>query len=100
MTFALTKTTEFNLCGYQLYRTEHPKLIILETQKGKTFAARSQISVNNLDIFAYVNSKFVYVEKHVKHQLAHPALSRYYGAKVRTGEADPAECLVPLRDSS
>ncbi|KAL6254048.1 hypothetical protein P5V15_014665 [Pogonomyrmex californicus] len=42
-TFALAKTTEFNLCGYQLYETEHPKLIILETQKGKTFRARSQI---------------------------------------------------------
>jgi len=25
--------------------------------------------VNNLDIFAYVNSKFVYVEKHIKNQL-------------------------------
>lgn len=68
-TFALAKTTEFNLCGYQLYRTEHPKLIILETQKGKVFTAKSQISVDNLDIFTYVNSKFVYVEKHVKHQL-------------------------------
>ncbi|KAL6264226.1 hypothetical protein P5V15_004312 [Pogonomyrmex californicus] len=31
-TFALTKTTEFNLCGYQLFQTEHPKLVKLETQ--------------------------------------------------------------------
>ncbi|KAH0944445.1 hypothetical protein HN011_009617, partial [Eciton burchellii] len=49
--------------------TEHPKLFILETQRGRTFKAKSKISVNNLDIFAYVNSKFVYVEKHIKNQL-------------------------------
>jgi len=68
-TFALTKTDEFSLCGYRLFRTEHPKLIILETQRGRTFKTRSQISVDNLDIFSYVNSKFVYVEKHIKTQL-------------------------------
>lgn len=68
-TFALTKTAEFNLCGYRLFRTEHPKLLILETQKERTFKIRSKTSVDNLDIFAYVNSKFVYVEKHIKTQL-------------------------------
>lgn len=68
-TFALTRTNEFSVCGYKLFRTEHPKLLILETQRGRTFKPRSRISVDNLDIFSYVNSKFVYVEKHVKTQL-------------------------------
>lgn len=68
-TFALAKTTEMKLCGYSLTQTEHPKLFILETQRGHTFRARSRISVDNLDIFSYVNSKFVYVEKHIKTQL-------------------------------
>lgn len=68
-TFALTKTEEFNVCGYKLFRTEHPKLLVLETQRGRTFKIRSKITIDNLDIFAYVNSKFVYVEKHVKTQL-------------------------------
>lgn len=68
-TFALTKTSELNICGYNLFRTEHPKLLILETQRGRTFKSRSRISVDNLDIFAYVNSKFIYVEKHIKTQL-------------------------------
>lgn len=68
-TFALTKTAETNLCGYKISRTEHPKLFILETQKGKTFKTRAKITVDNLDIFSYVNSKFVYVEKHIKSQL-------------------------------
>jgi len=67
--FVLTRTTEMNLCGYRLYNTEHPKLPILETQPGKTFRIRARVSVDNLDIFSYVNSKFVYVEKHIKTQL-------------------------------
>ncbi|KYQ49650.1 hypothetical protein ALC60_11283 [Trachymyrmex zeteki] len=68
-TFALTKTSDFDICGYRLAQTEHPKLFILETQKGKTFGSRSKIAVDNLDIFLYVNSKFIYVEKHIKTQL-------------------------------
>jgi len=74
ITFALTKTKEQPLCGYTLLRTEHPKLFILETHKGDTFAARGTIPVNNLDIFTYVNSKFVYVEKHIRRQMT----SLYY----------------------
>lgn len=69
ITFALTATKEQPLCGYTLLRTEHPKLFILETKEGNTFAHRKTIPVNNLDIFTYVNSKFVYVEKHVRQQL-------------------------------
>lgn len=68
-TFALTKTHETSVCGYKLMQTEHPKLFILETTRGKTFKARAKMVVENLDIFSYVNSKFVYVEKHVRTQL-------------------------------
>jgi len=74
ITFALTKTKEQPLCGYTLLRTEHPKLFILETQKGNTFATRGSIPINNFDIFTYVNSKFVYVEKHIRQQMT----SLYY----------------------
>ncbi|XP_072754310.1 uncharacterized protein [Anoplolepis gracilipes] len=69
ITFALTRTREQPLCGYTLLRTEHPKLFILETKKGDVFAERGTISIDNLDIFAYMNSKFVYVEKHIRHQM-------------------------------
>jgi len=69
ITFALTKTKEQPLRGYTLLRSEHPKLFILETTKGDTFAQRGSIPVNNLDIFAYVNSKFVYDEKHMRNQM-------------------------------
>lgn len=63
------KTTELPLCGYTLLRTEHPKLFILEAKPGNMFASRGTILVNNLDIFTYMNSKFVYIEKHVKQQM-------------------------------
>jgi hypothetical protein len=69
-TFALAKTSEINVCGYKLLRTEHPKLLIMETQQGKSFKIHTRVSVDNLDIFLYVNSKFVYVEKHIKTQLS------------------------------
>jgi len=68
-TFALAKASELSLCGYNLIQTEHPKLFILETQEGRTFKTKTKISVDNLDIFSYVNSKFIYVEKHIKTQL-------------------------------
>ncbi|XP_071580187.1 uncharacterized protein [Temnothorax nylanderi] len=69
ITFALARTTETSLCGYKIIQTEHPKLFILETQPGRTFKIQTGISIDNLDIFSYVNSKFIYVEKHMRTQL-------------------------------
>lgn len=69
ITFALTKTREHPLCGYTLFQTEHPKLFILETTKGAALPHSGFVPINNLDIFAYMNSKFVYVEKHLRHQM-------------------------------
>ena len=68
-TFRLARQSNQSLCGYTLIRTEHPKLFILETQRGESFAVQRKISVSNLDIFPYINSKFIYVEKHVKLQM-------------------------------
>ncbi|EZA48616.1 hypothetical protein X777_13628 [Ooceraea biroi] len=59
----------YDLCGYRIIQTEHPKLFLLETRRGRTFKTRTRISVDNLDIFSYVDSKFIYVEKHLKTQL-------------------------------
>lgn len=35
----------------------------------RTFKDKSKTSVQNLNIFAYVNSRFIYVERHIKTQL-------------------------------
>lgn len=69
VTFALIAKSKINVCGYEVYRTEHPKLFIFETIKGVSFVNRKRVSIDNLDIFAYINSKFVFVEKHIKNQI-------------------------------
>ncbi|KYN36506.1 hypothetical protein ALC56_09141, partial [Trachymyrmex septentrionalis] len=68
-TFTLSKKSEYNVCGYTLVQTEHPKLLIVETNKNNLITKLTRISVNNLDIFTYINSKFIYVEKHLKIQM-------------------------------
>jgi len=69
-TFALSKKSESHIsCGFTLVQTEHPKLIIVETIKDNSFAAKYRILISNLDIFIYINSKFIYVEKHIKRQV-------------------------------
>ena len=69
ITFALAAKGRESVCGYTLVKTEHPKLVIFETVRGDSFAINKENSVSNLDIFAYVNSKFVYVEKHIRSQM-------------------------------
>ncbi|KAL6421669.1 hypothetical protein ACFW04_014484 [Cataglyphis niger] len=66
--FALTSRGKYLTCGYTLTRTEHPKLIIFETSPGIAIFNK-QTRVVNLDIFTYMNSKFVYVEKHIRTQI-------------------------------
>lgn len=68
MIFSLTSTGTYNTCGHTLIRTEYPKLIIFETSLGsEVFKSSGFIA---LDLFSYVNSKFVYVERHIRTQLS------------------------------
>lgn len=67
--FALATRSMIRVCRFTLIRTEHPKLLIVETHKDEPFIAQKPIDVSNLDIFSYVNSKFVYVEKHISTQI-------------------------------
>ncbi|XP_048513395.1 uncharacterized protein LOC105693533 [Athalia rosae] len=69
ITFALIKTTEVRICGYSLFKTEHPKLFIFETSQGNTFKTKGTLPIESIDIFTYVNSKFIYVEKHIRQQM-------------------------------
>ncbi|KYN36505.1 hypothetical protein ALC56_09140, partial [Trachymyrmex septentrionalis] len=56
-------------CDLKIEKPTHPKLFIFETRRGNTFKSKTSTSIDNLDIFAYVNSKFVYVEKHLRLQM-------------------------------
>ena len=68
ITFALACKGKETACGYSVIKTEHPKLLLFKTTYGERFAIAKKVSVFILDIFAYVNSKFVYVEKHIRAQ--------------------------------
>ncbi|KYN17050.1 hypothetical protein ALC57_10687 [Trachymyrmex cornetzi] len=69
MIFSLTRTGTYDACGHTLIRTEHPKLLIVETSPGgEVFKSSGFISVN-IDMFSYINSKFVYVERHIRTQI-------------------------------
>lgn len=50
-TFALAKTSESNLCGYNIIHTEHPKLFLLETTKDRKFKDKSSVAMGNLDMW-------------------------------------------------
>ena len=68
-TFALTTTGQYMTCGHTLVKTEHPKLVIFETTStASPFTTNGHLA--NLDIFTYMNSKFVYVEKHIRSQIS------------------------------
>lgn len=67
-TFTLAETRSSTMCGYKLIHTEHPKLFILNTASGK-FKSKTAIPTSNLDLFTYINAKFLYVERHLRTQL-------------------------------
>ncbi|KAL7296737.1 hypothetical protein TKK_0010150 [Trichogramma kaykai] len=69
ITFGLTARKVESVCGYSVITTEHPRLFIFETVRGESFAKRSHIDASDLDLFSYMNSKFLYVERHIKYQI-------------------------------
>lgn len=74
ITFALAIKDKIMRCNREFIRTEHPKLLIAEKNSylnkyqfdNDIVSSRNSV---NLDLFTYVNSKFVYVEKHLRNQL-------------------------------
>lgn len=54
-------------CFFKTYTTEHPKLVIVPSSGDHFFFTKQPTTVSSLDLMAYMNSKFVYVErKHAK----------------------------------
>lgn len=61
--FGLTITDAYNACAFTSYRTEHPKLIIIPKGRGRFFFSKGETDSRMLDLMAYMNNKFVYIEK-------------------------------------
>ena len=66
LSFAFKDIGLVNVYSYQLIRTEHPKLFILLDPAHERSIVDKRISISNTDIFAYVNSKFVYMDAYIK----------------------------------
>jgi len=52
------------MCGNVLIRTERPKLLIFKTTPNNKIFSKAY-KPENFDIFTYMNSKFMYVEKYM-----------------------------------
>lgn len=67
--FALEITEPISVCGYDGFQTEHPRLLIAKkTISGYPFN-KGTVNSRNLNLLTYVNTKFVYVERHIKSQI-------------------------------
>lgn len=67
--FSLAKRNEVKLCGYTVLQTEHPKLYIYETTAGDRKIFSNVKTTASMNIFTYINSKFVYVENHIRENM-------------------------------
>lgn len=64
--FALQTRGEYLGCFFRTYTTEHPKLVIVPSSGEKFYFSKQKTTTSSLDLMAYMNSKFVYVE--IKHE--------------------------------
>ena len=65
----MTEKTRKPVCSYVLIQTEHKKLLIFETRPGNSFLENKRLEVQNMDIFTYFNSKFIYVQRHIRTEI-------------------------------
>lgn len=57
------------ICNTHTYLTDHPKVYVILGKNNILPKTDNDIDINNLDMFLYMNSKFVYIERHFKTQL-------------------------------
>lgn len=67
--FALEIKKSVSVCRFSGYQTEHPRLVIVPKASSEYWFSKKSIATKNLDLFAYVNSKFVYTERHIRIQV-------------------------------
>ena len=49
--------------------TKHPKLLILEITPESSTLQNTKPLVENMDLFTYINSKFIYIERHIPNEV-------------------------------
>lgn len=67
----LLKKDIIEICGMQMYATDHTKLLVQEVTNGIKFFSETSLSVKDMDLFLYVNAKFTHLESHTRHEMTH-----------------------------
>jgi hypothetical protein len=68
-TFAVSLRRPQQLCHVAGYSTDHPKVFVVMGPKKLWITGGRKIQPEDLDLFLYTNSKFVYIERHFRGQL-------------------------------
>nr|QMP82321.1 glycoprotein [Coleopteran chu-related virus OKIAV151] len=64
--FSLRILKPYSICGLEAFTTEHPKLVIIRKSSTGFWLTRSKQQTSNYDLFTYMNSKFVFVERNMQ----------------------------------
>lgn len=64
--FALALKKIIRLCGGEVWQTEHPKILVVETDNQTALQPKMKLLPNNVEMAVYVNSKLLYVEQSYK----------------------------------
>ncbi|AJG39049.1 glycoprotein [Lishi spider virus 1] len=63
--FALSVTTRYDKCSMEVWRTEHPRLLILVVNQQWDKIKSNSIDISSLDLMAYVNAKLIMIQASV-----------------------------------
>ncbi|KAL7295021.1 hypothetical protein TKK_0011624 [Trichogramma kaykai] len=67
--FALVKTIEETICGVKFIHTEVSRFLIIEEPRSNHLLQKQEVATANVDIFAFINAKALFLEKHLKGQM-------------------------------
>lgn len=67
--FALATVGTINVCGYKLFKTEHPRLFIVDGAIEKKYFKKNELRLGSLDFLTYLNTKFVFLERHLRNEI-------------------------------
>lgn len=67
--FALQIKGATEICSTYGLQTEHPRLFIVQYAQGHALFTKKDTNTRNLDLATYINSKFVYTERHIRGEM-------------------------------